>query len=391
MLVMNANDIAELVYKEYAKSFKPICKPVVKSNGIKEWTVLAAVVGYDTVAKAFQVVSMATGVKVTPDTHLSRSMGKILHDCHAEILAIRGFNAVLHDQLRRYNSIKDKTELYLIEKSASTNSFRVGEKWAFYLYISEIPCGDSSMNEAIESRDRGENDKQQELIFHDSDLIQYVDPKVRTVLRGRFNYSKKGFVRTKPGRADSNMSLSKSCSDKLCMKQVTSLNNAITYFLLDSPVYLSGLVIPNLNRSKMEALVKSFQRPGKLIAHPVEFLTTDLPFQDQKLQEEQTPSSMSGILLFLQKNKTPKQEAILNGIKNGYFVKGNKPLRKNCESLLSRYHQWSIFEQSNYFHSYLSFKKSLHKRNDLVRKLRDQLSSEGWIHTCSDDCHAQKV
>ncbi|KAL6950235.1 hypothetical protein ACO0QE_000911 [Hanseniaspora vineae] len=388
---MNADDIAKLVYKKYAKSFKPICKPVVKSNGVKEWTVLAAVVGYDTVARTYQVVSMATGVKVTPDTHLSRSMGKMLHDCHAEILAIRGFNAVLHDQIHRYQGIEDKTELYLIEEGLSGKSFRVVEKWDFYLYISEMPCGDSSMGEEIESRCRAEDDQHEKLVFNDSDLIQYVDPSVKTVLRGRFNYSRKGIVRTKPGRADSNTSLSKSCSDKLCMKQVTSLNNAITYFLLDSPVYLSGIVIPNLNDSKIKALKKSFQRPGKFIVRPVEFSTTNLLFQDRKLEEEQTPSVMSGIMLFLQKSKPPKQEAILNGIKNGFFVKGNKPLRKNCESVVSRYYQWNTFEQSSYFFSYLSFKKSLHERNDLVRKLRHQLSSDGWVHTYSDDCHSSRI
>ena len=88
------DNIVTLIYDEY-KKLKKSSKPVIRSNGTKEWTVLAGVVAWNTDTDSTKIISLATGVKALPNVALERSSGKMVHDCHAEILALRGFNSVL--------------------------------------------------------------------------------------------------------------------------------------------------------------------------------------------------------------------------------------------------------------------------------------------------------
>jgi tRNA-specific adenosine deaminase 1 len=66
------------------------------------------------------------------------------------------------------------------------------------------------------------------------------------LLDGRAHFSILGVVRRKPGRADAESTLSKSCSDKLALRQVVSLLSYPSSILV-SPTenaYLAGLVLP---------------------------------------------------------------------------------------------------------------------------------------------------
>ena len=67
-----------------------------------------------------------------------------------------------------------------------------------------------------------------------------------TLLRGRSYFSHLGHLRTKPGRPDSPPTHSKSCSDKLTTKQLTSLLLTPTsYIIAPSPnAYISTLILP---------------------------------------------------------------------------------------------------------------------------------------------------
>ena len=66
-----------------------------------------------------------------------------------------------------------------------------------------------------------------------------------TSLPGRAYFSQLGVVRRKPARGDAPPSLSKSCSDKIALKQCTSLLSALPALLV-SPrgAYLSSLILP---------------------------------------------------------------------------------------------------------------------------------------------------
>ncbi|KAF3491666.1 tRNA-specific adenosine deaminase 1 [Arthroderma uncinatum] len=74
----------------------------------------------------------------------------------------------------------------------------------------------------------------------------------QTLLNGRAHFSILGVVRRKPSRADAESTLSKSCSDKLALKQVTSILSFPTSLLIvPTPnAYISNIILPEdeLNR-----------------------------------------------------------------------------------------------------------------------------------------------
>ncbi|QLL33074.1 hypothetical protein HG536_0D05960 [Torulaspora globosa] len=381
--------IAALVQNAYQK-LGPACKPVVRSNGLKEWTVLAGTVAVSTDKASgksqFRLISIGTGVKALPDVVLARSQGKMVHDCHAEILALRGLNTVIleHINYLKKNPLRSSD---LIEKG-STGAYAFKNKWELALYISTLPCGDASMI-ALSKTAQAECDEYRRLSFQESDRIQWIDEKIRTIIRGRFNYGTIGVVRTKPGRYDSQITYSKSCSDKLCAIQVTSVLNSLTWELMEAPLFLKYLVIPK--ETHPQDLRRSFRdRLAPMSCRPLEFLTCTRSFCDGKSDSTDDPSSMACVKLFIDLPSVGNiEQAILNGVRNGFYTKDNKPLRTNCEPIVSRYAQWKLFTEIRPELSqstYLAFKAGQDTRNKLICDVKRQLSPDGWIRTCKDDC-----
>ena len=84
------------------------------------------------------------------------------------------------------------------------------------------------------------------------------------ILHGRGFFSELGTVRRKPSRPDAPPTLSKSCSDKLALKQCTSLLSSITSMLIvPSGFYLSSLVLPESQYSKT-ACTRAFSSKGRM-------------------------------------------------------------------------------------------------------------------------------
>ncbi|CAI4062403.1 hypothetical protein SUVZ_07G0170 [Saccharomyces uvarum] len=376
-----AERISTKVIGEYSK-LKAVCRPVTRPTGIGEWTILAGVaaINRDASADNIKVLSIATGVKALPDSELQRSRGKLLHDCHAEILALRGANTVFLNHIKDWD-LKNVDDL-IESNNEIPPKFKLKEKWELALYISKLPCGDASMD-FLNDNCKSDDDF---LEIDDDDIFQYVNPNVKTILRGRLNFGKKSVVRTKPGRYDSNITLSKSCSDKLLMRQSSSILNSLNSALFAQPVFLRYIVIPNLDKKTRHALEQSFHSRLPFCSHQFEFLNCHTPFYDDKNDENSVPSLMCSTKLFI--NDSTIEEAILNGMKNGFYTKSSKPLRKNCESHLSRFAQWELFTQIRPEYkdtSYLQFKAQQTERNQLIISIKAALSPDGWIPTKTDD------
>ncbi|AET38310.1 tRNA-specific adenosine deaminase Ecym_2596 [Eremothecium cymbalariae DBVPG len=378
-----AEGVSELVIKQY-DSLKISNKPSIKSNGIKEWTVLAGIVAIDENTNELRLISVATGVKALPNEELERSHGRMLHDSHAEILALRAFNVVLLKQMALLAANPTET-CDLVERCNTTHPYRMRKRWKIALYISRPPCGDCSMDIL------GEDDTNY-MQFSFDDCCQYINPGIRTTLRGRFNYDCKGVTRTKPGRPDSKITLSKSCSDKLASKQVISILNSTNWKLLETPVFLSYLVLPQHHREKAsDGCLRNFHYRllGLNEVHSIEMIFCSKKFNGDKEEESQTPCPISGVYINIKPMEMDIEEGILNGVLNGFYVKATRPLRKNCESILSRSSFWTLFTQLGYYvnsNSYLDFKSKQTSRNQLKEQVRLHLSSDGWIPTSADDC-----
>ncbi len=85
-------------------------------------------------------------------------------------------------------------------------------------------------------------------------------------LLGRGYFSHLGLVRRKPARGDAPPTLSKSCSDKIALKQCTSLLSSLTSLLVSPQnVYLSTLVLPESQFSAV-ACERCFSPNGRMSA-----------------------------------------------------------------------------------------------------------------------------
>lgn len=222
------NRIAETVWSEYespkgltVKQKKQLCNAKPKES---EFTVVAGIVALQDAQDAegrkrrkidtCKVISMATGLKAVPSERIEKTgKGQIVHDMHAEVLSTRLLNLAILEDVER---IRDGQEGQLLEKSGDL--FKLKDNTELAMYVSEIPCGDASQDNVKEAS---------------SDQTEWKDNSRDGILRGRAFFGQVGRVRTKPGRRDSPITYSKSCSDKLCLKQVTTLLNSITYDLID--------------------------------------------------------------------------------------------------------------------------------------------------------------
>ncbi|ODV75943.1 tRNA-specific adenosine deaminase CYBJADRAFT_165319 [Cyberlindnera jadinii NRRL Y-1542] len=305
-------------FKHCKKGTPTIRKP----SNVREWTVLSGIVIVDEDTDEYRPVVVTTGVKALPDKFLSKVHGKVLHDCHAEILALRAFNKFVVEQCH-----SDTTGF--IQKCDSTDNgcfkFRLKEGLKIVLYISEPPCGDCSLELLSNDRDK----------CNDSDVKwDKVHILEGGVVRGRECFVLRGKVRTKPGRRDSPLTLSKSCSDKLIMKQYCGVLNAlVSQFVDPSNAFIHSVVLPR-DRCNDEALFRCFdgrlKHGARSSIHKFATLKTCKRHDWERFEEDQPPSNLSLVHI-----EGCPDEAIDNFVKNGFYSK-KCLVRPRGESCLSR-------------------------------------------------------
>jgi tRNA-specific adenosine deaminase 1 len=357
---MFPDQVSQAVLSHYDK-LPPSAKPGTRSNGVGEWTVLAGVVAV--VNSAIYPLTIATGVKAMPDEIRKYSLGKIVHDMHAEILALRLFNLFLLEECYKLEQGNSK----FVEKFG--DKFKLRDEIRLVLYISEPPCGDASLAYSAKGEE-GWNEEPEK--------------KRQKVLRGRSFYGRVGAVRTKPGRSDSLITLSKSCSDKLCAKQELGLTNALTAPLFPHNCYLDSIVV-------RDGLKSDFDRCfGRIeTSHPIELQFCSQTFKNGKPAAEDlqlkkwSPSPLSAMKIV----PSGTFQVLNNGVKNGSYVKG-KPPKRGGESIVCN---WSMAQRAKQLYkrspllglTYHAYKTSLELRQRLKQKVRNQLQT--WTPTLADD------
>jgi tRNA-specific adenosine deaminase 1 len=298
-------------------------------------------------------------MKSIPKDKLPSALGNILHDSHAEILAIRAFNAYLIQECATIASEPNATSLYVGRRSGldvlptEPQLFAIHDDVKIHMYCSDVPCGDASMELIMESQ---------------IDATPW--PESSTMgsenghMMGRGHFDQLGIVRRKPGewrncntwmsfidsvksaRPDAPLCLSKSCTDKLTIRQCTSLLNASSAMLLHPKnAYLHTLVLP-ISGYRKKSCVRAFDPNGRLIPlskattskwpmayafHPFEILSTSKQFQFCRdvVCGPFKPSKKSAIW-------TPHfQEIVINGI-----LQGRKRGDPAASSRLSRRRMW---------------------------------------------------
>ncbi|KAI0857791.1 adenosine deaminase/editase [Xylaria cubensis] len=261
-MTVKADLIASLVRQEFDK-LPAKRKPVVRDNGLREWVPLSGIVAEEKDGKLI-CLSLATGMKCLPSSRLPQAQGNVLHDWHAEVLAIRAFNCFVLDECRALASGSKSSSPFIRQRgSAEMNSspdhvgdecdedekegnwhgqsFAWREDVSLHMYCSEAPCGDASMELTMASQaDATPWDIPSQ---QNPSTPTTVEPEA--LLPGRAYFSQLGIVRRKPSRGDAPPTLSKSCSDKLSLHQCTSLLSSVTSLLVSPEhAYISTLVLP---------------------------------------------------------------------------------------------------------------------------------------------------
>lgn len=382
-----ADKVAALVNEQFEKlSLKG--KPLKRSNGIEEWTTLAGIV---VETNQMACVSLATGVKAMPDTKLDISKGTVIHDSHAEILCIRGFNRFILKECEK--ALKSSSD-YILRNSEGKFEAVPGLK--IHLYISEAPCGDSSLSNTIE---RSLNEEEWK---DTSRPIVHAGP-----LRGREYFRETGLVRTKPGRRDSEISMSKSCSDKLSMRMFTSLILGPVSTIIDvSGFYLNSLIVPQSQLKKEDfdrcfgphgRLKKLFERDdlkfGQYSAHLFDIYSTSIDFKYSRNDKKKTnPNAIVYVISDYIPGQT-KNEVILNGVRMG-----NKPFSGKGQSSVSRIEIYKLVadlvakvndQQINTALKYLDFKKRNSDRLKMKQEVYNVLRN--WVGTKPDDFELESI
>lgn len=296
----------------------------------------------------------SAGMKCLPQNKVSQAQGVVLHDWHAEILAIRAFNRFLLDECHALaSSEKTTSELVRVRSQderadANFQPFALNDGIRLYMYCSEAPCGDASMELTMAAQD----DATPWEMPHTNIPSPTISNANEPVLHGRSYFSALGLVRRKPARPDAPPTLSKSCSDKLTLKQSTSLLSSITSLLI-SPrnCYINSLILPSSQYSEV-ACKRAFSSSGRLAPlagknqkwedgynfQPFRVITTGKEFahsrrQELKKGEKILPSNISSFST----PRTTLAETLIGGT-----LQGRKQFSVKGASLASKRSTWTL-------------------------------------------------
>ncbi|GAB7340023.1 hypothetical protein MBLNU457_6527t2 [Dothideomycetes sp. NU457] len=211
-------------------------------------------------------------------------------------------------------------------------------------------------------------------------------------LLGRGYFSDLGVVRRKPSRPDAPITLSKSCSDKLALKQCTSMLSSVTASVIDpANAFLSTLVLPE-SQIVPKACQRAFGANGRMrlvvdicdnwsggfAFKPFNVVGTSYDFKFSRQLEAGITKVVPSNLATIAYGST--QETLINGV-----LQGRKQLDPKGASSLSRRRMWetTVAVAGSSAPTYDMFKRANTERS----KVKDQtrtLALHGWIQNTGD-------
>jgi len=214
--------------------------------------------------------------------------------------------------------------------------FAIQDDVKIYMYCSEAPCGDASMELIMAAQD---------------DATPWEKPADTDSdgLTGRGYFSELGVVRRKPARGDAPQTLSKSCTDKLSMKQCTSALSCLpSLFIQPGNAYIDALVLPS-SQNVPEATSRAFGPAGRMSPlmssdtaeqwndgyafRPFRVIETSVEFEySRRAYPASTKTTGSNITAMW----TPQHQEVLIG----GSIQGNKQFSIRGSSAISKIEIW---------------------------------------------------
>nr|DBA13881.1 TPA: hypothetical protein GDO54_004907 [Pyxicephalus adspersus] len=205
-------------------------------NSLLGRKILAAIIMKRSPDDLGTVVSIGTGNRCVKGEELSLR-GETVNDCHAEIIARRGFIRFLYDQLMKYNP--DTPENNIFEESEEL--LRIRPSVTFHLYISTAPCGDGALfDKSCSDQPCPEGEKQHYPLFENPK-----QGKLRTKVEngeGTIPVESSDIVPTWDGIQHGERLRTMSCSDKILRWNVLGMQGGVLSHFME-PVYLSSVTL----------------------------------------------------------------------------------------------------------------------------------------------------
>ena len=136
-------------------------------------------------------------MKCLPTSKVPEAKGFVLHDWHAEVIAIRAFNRFLLDEClslaenpSRSSSVLRRKETHETSKAQGPQTFTVRENLKIHMYCSEAPCGDASMELVMDAQEDATP-------WPLAAPLAVVNSSTQS-MPGRGHFSRLGIVRRKP-------------------------------------------------------------------------------------------------------------------------------------------------------------------------------------------------
>ena len=168
-----------------------------------------------------EIVSIGSGTGFIYQQNLVAN-GKAIFDCHAEVLARRGLEAYLFNQIQNASKGVPQSIVRKVD-----GKYYLEEGVHFHLFVSKVPCGDACI--PLKAKDAGclryrKDDGEGDLLKPEEDPRHY----------------------------------KMCCSAKIALWNVVGIQGALLAQLLDRPVYLSTIIVKGAEDDHKESLQRAF-------------------------------------------------------------------------------------------------------------------------------------